>query len=689
MVRLGNRTDDLNIYEFISAPRGDYEGRPEDLESAVGACMYSNAQSEYLKEVKAGGNMECVSERYYVDGHLFTVWRPHAAETSGTIKTTFKNPRYDLTLAQIKDYSCALCGYGTPSVPCIVLPEDIEAPLSLKFKPSDGKRLKNLKKKLRGIDLLKDRQSAGEALEANQYSKISTYSHVYREIQELEAKESETSYARPADLTGICHFANLNDDTLLVIAALLSDESLLSLAKTYPRVRTLVRDTHILLQRELKCFFLRTPLNHPTNLLGIGVKFDPKTQCLESSFDWLSMDAFEIFEVRESVDKKIFDFFLPLGFSGPHFDRAYESGKLFEYLDKIEVATIGNRRRPTAPVLPESKVERALRVLYKFCNSIVVSLMRTTDDLYAGPRDAGVRSEKTLLFASEKACIGYLQIYHLLLCIMRKEPELRERALQRLRAFCRNDIGRAKAATPDLGEFLVMAAVVVGSHNIENDPEQRPVRNIAVPIPEEGWTIAGKQQKTLEAQRRKDSTPIPGTTVSWKAHLATPFIGEVLSRNVRWLLQKHPSLAVLEDARTPPQHRLKTTFAESRTSLRLVMFQVFFLETFATMSTQYGFPDADVPARITAGIKEIYAVNGWKMFFLRIGLTEAAEAGPRSMAARLRAAIVSSAERSYHGSQPGRVRPLTLQKQRADASVVPGGGRNPSCRDPTCWCKRA
>lgn len=686
MVRLGNRIDDVNIYEFI------YEGRmnrPQDLESAFGDCIDPSAQNEYLKELKAGGGVECVSERYYVDGHLFTVWRPHAAETSETIKTTFKNPRYGLTLARIKDYSCALCGYGTPSVPCIIPPEDIEVPLSLQFKPSDGKRLRNLKKKLRDIDLLKDRRSAGEVLEANQLRKISTYGHVHREIQELEAKGSGTPYIRPADLTGICHFANLNDDVLLVIAALLSDESLLSLAKAYPRVQTLVRDTHILLQRELKCFFLRTSLNHPTNLLGIGVKFDRKTQCLESSFDWLSMDAFEIFEVRSSVDKKVFDFFLPLGFSGPHFDRAYESGKLFEYLEKIEVVAIGSRRRPTAPVLPESNVERALRVLYKFCNSIVVSLMRTTDDLYASPRDAGVRSEGTLLFASEKACIGYLQIYHLLLCIMRKEPELRKRALIRLRAFCRGDIGRTKAATPDLGEFLVMAAVVAGSYNAENDLEQKPVRktNIAVPILEEGWTIAGKQQKMLAAQRYRDSVGVPGTTVSWKDHLANPFIDEVLSRNVRWLLEKHPTLAVLEHANTPPQHRLKTSFAESRTSLRLVMFQVFFLETFATMPTQYGFPDADVPARITAGIKEIYAINGWKAFFLRIGLTEAAEAGPKSMAARLRAAIVSSAERSYHGSRPNRIRSLTLRRPKAEPSVIPEDRTINICNNSSCWCK--
>lgn len=630
-----------------------------DLESAGSASVCPETRKEYLRELKAGGNTESVLQQYYVEGYKFTVWQPHAAGKFNTIKTTFKNFRYDLTLAQIQRHTCGKCGYGTSSIPWQVPPEHVEAPLRLK--PSGGKELRNLRKKLRDIDLLKERQSAGEVLEANQLSKIFSHGRVSSEIQQLEAK----AFASPADSTGICHFATLNYDVLLIITSQLSDESLLNFAKAYPPVQALIRDTHILLQRELKCFFLRTPLNHPTNLLGIGVKFDRETQSLESSFDWLSMEAFELFEVRQGVDKKEFDFFLPLGFSAPHFDRAYESGKLFEYLDKIEEVVV--KRRSKALILPETKVERALRVLYKFSNSIIVSLMRTTDELYASSQAImGVKgTEKTMLFASEKACIGYLQIYHLLLCIMRKEPELRDRALKRLKAFCGDDMNRTKAETPDLGEFLVMAAVVAGSHNPENDTEQQPAAgtDTAVLGSDDGWDIAGKKQ-----QKRG----IPGATVSWKAHLADPFVGEVLTRNARWLLKKHPSLGIFEEPYSPPQHRLRTTFTESRTSLRLVMFQVFFLETFTTMSTQYGFPEADVPARITAGIKEIYAVSGWKMFFERIGLTEVVREGPQGMSARLRDAIIRSAERSYHKPQPTRQKALVAERRRVEPTVILG-----------------
>lgn len=91
----------------------------------------------------------------------------------------------------------------------------------------------------------------------------------------------------------------------------------------------------------------------------------------------------------------------------------------------------------------------------------------TTDNLYSESQPKGTTegTEKTLLFASKKACIRYLQVYHLLLCIMQVDPELRERALARLKSFCNDDRSRAKLLTPDLGKFMVMAAVVAGSHS--------------------------------------------------------------------------------------------------------------------------------------------------------------------------------------------------------------------------------
>lgn len=106
-------------------------------------------------------------------------------------------------------------------------------------------------------------------------------------------------------------------------------------------MQTLLTDTHVTPQRELKCFFLQTLLNHPTNLLGIGVHFDLQTQFLESDFNWLCTDAPELFCVRTSVNKKAIEFFLPSRSA----EKTYESGKLFKYLEHMEEVVVGLRRQ--------------------------------------------------------------------------------------------------------------------------------------------------------------------------------------------------------------------------------------------------------------------------------------------------------------------------------------------------------
>lgn len=705
MIRLGDRFDNFVTYEDVQDPTENPPAQDGKWHLVITLEEYSNfivsqeARKAYLKELEEGGNTECVHTGYIGEG--VTVYRPHPGENIKTVKVVFNNPRYGSTLMKIRGFNCRHCGYGTPSRPCEVPLQNSENSTQLSPKQPDPRellnpsqrKLRNLKKKIQDINLLKQRQSTGQKLETNQLKKISEYKNVASEIQELEntiATGSNSSQA-PRNGTAVNHLTNLNDDVLLVLASHLPSESLINLGKAYPRLQTLFTDTHVLIQRELRCFFLRTPLNHPTNLLGIGIHFDQERQLLESSFDWISDDAFSVFGVRESADKKRFEFFLPLGFSVQHFEKAYESGKLFQCLDIIEGVALGTKKRPRAPMLAEMKAERSLRVLYKFCNSIIVSLMQATDDIYSDSKTSP-RNKKTLLFASEKACIGYLQIYHLLISIMRKDPELRRRALMRLNGFCKEETYRSKSATPDLGELLVMAAVVAGSHdpkqskNISNRPTSAPAKEVQRKQQNDGWVIVEKRIR--EGTKIKENMKIQGgdtigldslleDTVSWRRHLVGPFIEEVFARNARWVLQKHPELAILEEYDSPYEYRLRKTFLESLTSLRLVMFQVFFLETFAAdhperMARQYGFPSPEVPARITRKIKEIYAVNTWKKFLEMIGFEDAARAGPRRLSRRLREAVVKSEERRYHIPTQGRTGSLVALRRSVEPGLMLG-----------------
>lgn len=660
-------TSTINIggrFHKVFVPMGEYRGAR--IDAFVG--FYDSPASTpsrlddaaYMAEFEAGGREERVLEwqdsLWRNPEGLIAVWRPNASGPFANVKITWESYRFLQTQRECHRFTCDECGYGTASMPRTV-PVKVPKEFMEGGKSLNERELIKLKRKLRQIIALKEKGLAGGHLQGNQLWKLATYDSTVEAIRKLEADiaKGPPSPSPPklpevkkqsSSKTKICYLGNLHDDVLLTIAKALSSESLINFGKAFPRIHELTTHHHILLQRELCCFFLRTPLHTPLNLLGVGVHVDEKTGTLESSFDWLSMNAFEQFKVRESVDKKGFEFFLPLGFSPAHFDRAYSSKKLFEYLDLIDAKNTKKRggSGPENPLFALNGAERRIGVLYRFCNSIVVSLMRTTDELYSG---GAVGAGKTLLFASEKACIGYLQIYHLLLCIMRREPELRKRALERIKAFCGDDQNRSKSSVPDLGEFLVMAAVVAGSDNPASAGKSTPApsnsgRKLEA---EEGWSIVGQKKRQLDKI---------GSSISWRTHLVGPFTDEVFTRNVRWAIQKYPILA--NKYSVDPSQRVYKSFAASRTSLRLVMFQVFFLETFATehitrqMDSQYGFAGPEVPAMITKGIKEIYEVNGYKQFCERVGFKGTVGGGwwPEAMSRVLLAAVERSEMKGYH-----------------------------------------
>lgn len=73
-----------------------------------------------------------------------------------------------------------------------------------------------------------------------------------------------------------------------------------------------------------------------------------------------------------------------------------------------------------------------LGALYKRCNSLIVQLMFTSETALS----AGViKPKRALLFASEKVCVGYLQLHHFLVSILNAHPELRANELERLQRF--------------------------------------------------------------------------------------------------------------------------------------------------------------------------------------------------------------------------------------------------------------
>ncbi|KAJ7175945.1 hypothetical protein C8R46DRAFT_1347422 [Mycena filopes] len=298
-----------------------------------------------------------------------------------------------------------------------------------------------------------------------------------------------------------CKLDLLNDDVLFTLASRLPSESVISFSIAYPRLHDIVQSMHVLLQRELRCFFLRTPLSD--SVLGIGVAFDFRSRTLSSDFDWLSLRAFSAFGVRESIEKREFSFFLP--------------SRLEEIDKELQRAENQMSRNPRKRAAGPPRRAELVGVVYKMMTNIVISLMKDCDDAMSTNRLFGEDNSPRL----REGC---------------GRPSILREATNRLRRFIEKKDNRAKTHVPDLGELIILIMLVFCLPPVD-----------------------------------------PKTPIQWST-LVGPFLEEVIIRNVRWVLKDAPHLEVLEQG--PSNYRLAETFFRSKTSLRLVMFQISFLDLF-------------------------------------------------------------------------------------------------------------
>lgn len=411
-----------------------------------------------------------------------------------------RNWRWESTCSSFSRYLCKKCGYGQVLFHTIDTPWDkgglepipAEAPLGI-VPP-----------------LLTYATESGEILAAD-----------FVRMQLTTDQCEVPAYMHPP---AKCHLSMLNNDVLYAVLSALPSESLLNFCSAYDRAHALAAETHILLLRELRCFFLRSPL--VDCILGVGVYFDKETKFLSSDFDWLSEGAFNGFSVRKSIRKKPFDFFLPLAFSRAHFTRAEASiwNRLIILDDAIQKTSSRSRFNTRTPrVHPR----QSIRVLYQFMNNVVVSLMRSADTII-GRTLEDADETPSLIMASERAVVSYCQLYHLLTSLAAHRPDILGHATSKIRRFLAEANFRTKASVPDMGEFIVMASLVLGS------------------VPEKG-----------------------SERITWSRHLNGPLLEEAFTRNVRWALKANPELEVLEEGAS--EYRLEKTFEAGKTALRLVV----------------------------------------------------------------------------------------------------------------------
>ncbi|KAJ2911905.1 hypothetical protein MD484_g8508, partial [Candolleomyces efflorescens] len=383
-----------------------------------------------------------------------------------------------------------------------------------------------------------------------------------------------------------CSLHLFNDDILLEIASFLPSESIITFGQAYSRFQGLMTGHRIILLRDLRCFFLKTPVNHA--ILGTGVAFDEDSRVLSSDFDWLSLEAFESHNIRKSILKREFRFFLPLAFNQSHFERAKE--EIWKRVASIDAAV----RQPNARLSlngihegqdPQAETRdqphQAFNVLYKMMNDIVVSLMQTCDNVSDPQGGSRVpNTQPALLNASERAVISYCHLMHLLICACRAEPLLLQDVQARAGEFLqspRSTSGTDRSTANNIGELVV---VVTLSLIMSGRPSKQDSR------------------KALFLQ--------------------------AVVRHVRRI--SAPSISGL-GIRVARKDTLTNLFARLKVTLRSIMFQAAFLDLFIeayrvigieALDESYGFPEAGLPEKMVKEIKEIYRVNNWDGFFAKV-----------------------------------------------------------------------
>jgi ubiquitin-protein ligase len=297
----------------------------------------------------------------------------------------------------------------------------------------------------------------------------------------------------------------------------------------------------------LRCFHSKAGFSEA--VLGVGVSLQPEESGngqmryhLTSIYDTLACESFRD-GVRKGVWKQKFSEFLPLALDGEHFRRSQKS--LEDTLARLSSGKIAEMTRSHGKSREDREAEYRARITLDEYRALGKdAVMKTAPASLTRPTGSSFTPEMILevipklmnsqvvllsngqLWRCEKALEGYFAYHHLLLHCMAAYPALRDRVEAALSAFKEDPEARVKARVANMGEFLCLVSV----------------------SDKHGWEDLG-----------------------------VAILEEIFDRNVLWILKQSPHLGNLTDNGVS-MARLRHSFNANRVSLRLLMFQVAFLQ---------------------------------------------------------------------------------------------------------------
>jgi len=185
-----------------------------------------------------------------------------------------------------------------------------------------------------------------------------------------------------------------------------------------------------------------------------------------------------------------------------------------------------------------------------------------------------------------------------------------------------------------------------------------------------------------ERNRHKKVVPslgefIPLLTISkytWET-LALPIVKETMTRNVLWIAKAFPILGAVDENPLSDAElvRPKKSFEASRTSLRLIMFHVYFLTSIAKVGkssiteisegydSRYGRPTEHKENQLQKNIFKIKNVSGFKQYFKQVKLPVPSDAQILEL---LQQCVVDSSIKRYHFWSKTAPKPRSKEKPK-------------------------
>ncbi|KAL3909591.1 MAG: hypothetical protein SGILL_008029 [Bacillariaceae sp.] len=360
--------------------------------------------------------------------------------------------------------------------------------------------------------------------------------------------------------------------------------------------------THNVFERsQLSCFYTKKTLDDKGCILGVGISVEYHSNCsgLKSITSSLDVLSLEAFS-EQHVRSSVFD---KSSFASllPLILNPGHAAKARPHAEKTIYEIM--KRLPSPPY---SNILRGPGASERLYPHMILQLLTTMMNSMVVQLMKDVDSTgQVRRHASEKALEGFCSFHHMLLYYSRVYPSIERMANKQVNDFIELDQARLKKATPDLGNLLV-----------------------CLTLSSKGWHFL------------------------WK-----PFLLEMFDRNVRWLLRENPSLGF----ECGVDYRLTETFQGTKTSLRLLMFQVYFMseigrpagsngptDVLKTYDQRLGCPTTKQKEDLQLACKRILAVNNWPEFFMRCGVPLLPQG---KLAEILFQAVRNSAAKGYHGQQ--------------------------------------